>query len=259
MKAASPKLLEIRAWGSLHLGNGADYFNGCPNLTITATDAPGLGGTTTLRGAFSGCGSLKTVPGIEAWDVSGITDMQDTFEDVPLNQPIEGWDVSSVLSMYGMFEGASSFDQDIGNWDVSRVTDMQWMFNQASSFDQDISSWNVSGVRFMTGMFSGVSLSTANYDALLIHWSQLDLQPGVSFDAGNSQYSYRGAAARESIIETYGWNITDGGGTSLQDLSIPVYLVTSFLACLIGGLMIVVLARQRRRSSGRIISANRDV
>jgi surface protein len=176
---------------------------------------------------------------IGSWDVSSVTDMERMFfSALSFNQPIGSWDVSNVLYMNGMFRSALSFNQDIGDWnvsrviymngmfrdassfnqdlsawDVSRVVDMYSMFNGATSFDQDLGAWNVSSVRYMDAMFYGVTLSTSNYDNLLIGWAQLTLQNDVGFNAGGSQYSSAAAAARQYIITTYGWTISDGGQT----------------------------------------------
>jgi hypothetical protein len=64
-------------------------------------------------------------------------------------------------------------------------------------------------------MFDGTQLSTANYDATLIGWATIGtnetpLQPNVIFSGGNSNYC-NGESARDSIIQTYGWTITDAG------------------------------------------------
>jgi hypothetical protein len=79
--------------------------------------------------------------------------------------------------------------------------------------DQDLSSWDITNVTSMTNMFNGCTLSTTNYDAILIGWEAQGPQSGVIFHAGNSTYTSGGAAeaARNSLINTYGWSITDGG------------------------------------------------
>lgn len=150
---------------------------------------------------------------IGSWNVSSVTNMTDMFRDArAFNQDIDAWNVSSVTCMHRMFWGAFAFNQSIGTWDVSSVTDMTYMFYSASAFNQDIGTWNVSSVTDMDNMFLGITLSTPNYDNLLIGWSALTLQNGVSFHGGNSQYSAGAAAtARASIISTFSWSITDGG------------------------------------------------
>jgi len=62
----------------------------------------------------------------------------------------------------------------------------------------------------MSSMFDGVILSTTNYDSLLIGWNNQVLKPGVTFNAGNSEYC-NGEAARNNMIANDSWNITDGG------------------------------------------------
>jgi surface protein len=126
------------------------------------------------------------------------------------NQDISNWDTASVTDMSSMFDDAGAFNQDIGGWNTASVTDMSYMFQYAGAFNQDIGSWNIGAVTEATDMFYGVTLSTANYDALLQGWDTQTLQSSVPFSGGNSQYC-AGKAARAHMISADGWTITDGG------------------------------------------------
>lgn len=110
-----------------------------------------------------------------------------------------------------MFNGAIVFDQDISGWDVSSVNNMSLMFLDARAFDQNLSPWNISNVSDMVDMFDGVTLSTPNYDALLIGWSGLPLNNDVEFDGGSSLYSPSAQFARNILTDTYNWTVIDGG------------------------------------------------
>jgi hypothetical protein len=101
------------------------------------------------------------------------------------------------------------------------VSDMRSMFLQASAFDQNLEDWEpilaAIGVNFM----SNITISTANYDALLIGWAdamQAEYPNGSGYtitptwDFGNSVHTTGGAAetAKNTLINTFNWTITDG-------------------------------------------------
>ena len=146
------------------------------------------------------------------WNVSNVTYMNEMFRNAnSFNQPLGDWNVSNVSDMTRMFSGANSFNQDIRDWNVSSVTYMSGMFRDANEFNQSIEEWDVSNVIDMSGMFDGVTLSTTNYSNILLKWSNQTLQLNVTFSGGNSKYSDSVANNRQSMIDNYYWDITDGG------------------------------------------------
>ncbi len=172
-------LTEIIQWGDVVWSSFEDAFYGCENLKITATDIPNLSNVQSMRRAFMNCENIETIPSIESWNVSNVTDMGHLFYNVEhfnqdiknwnvsnvtnmaymfydaknFNQDIGGWNLSNVINLTYMFYGAENFNQDIGNWDTSNVIDMGYMFWGAGSFNQDIGDWNLSNVVYIRGMF----------------------------------------------------------------------------------------------------------
>lgn len=195
------------------------------------------------------------------WNVSNVRDMSFMFKKATaFNQPIENWDVREVTNMYAMFESATNFNQPIGTWNVENVIEMNFMFNEASSFNQVISTWNVSNVTVMiqmfrlaslfdqdlgnwnigsltdaTEMFLGITLSTPNYDSLLIGWNNQNVKSSVNFNGGLSRYCL-GDEARASLISNDGWTITDGGslGNNFQPLENQIATTSYVLPNILG-------------------------
>lgn len=148
---------------------------------------------------------------ISAWNVSSVTDMSSIFNGASVfNQNIDAWDVSSVINMSAAFNLATAFNQDIGIWDVSSVTNMSNMFS-SSVFNQDIGNWDISNVITMNKMFQSGTLTTTNYDLLLVGWEAQVEQPNVLFNAGTAQYSAGASATARAALVANGWTITDGG------------------------------------------------
>jgi len=168
-----------------------------------------ISGATSLGGMFLGATSFNQPLN---WDTSRITIMTNVFDGTTsFNQDISTWNVASVIRFDFMFRNAVSFNQNISNWNTGKATSLVGMFTNATSFSQNLGNWNISAVTSMTGMFDGVTLSTANYDSLLLGWSGEAVKSNVVFSGGNSKYSTAGQVGRDILTGTYGWTITDGG------------------------------------------------
>ena len=129
-------------------------------------------------------------------------------------------DLSNTMSFSQMFY-ESSLNGDISKWNVSSVTNMQAMFLE-SSFNGDISEWDISSITNMRNMFlSNTSMSSENYDKLLIGWSTLNTKAGETRIPSNitfsppDLYSCRGKQRRDTLTMRYSWNITG-------DESVPI-------------------------------------
>lgn len=182
------KLLEVQQWGGIAWLSLENSFWGCSNMNLTATDTPDLSSVTSARLCFAICGSFTGNSSVGSWDVSNIQNMNNFFSYSPFNQDISGWDIGSVTDMNSMFRSNASFDQDLSSWDFSNVTNM--------------------------GLFlQGGSLSTVNYDALLVQLESTNQNNSVSIHGGSSTYTSGGAGetARTALINDHSWTFTDGG------------------------------------------------
>ena len=147
------KIKSIDQWGNQVWQSMQEAFQGCTQLTYTASDAPDLSQVTDMGSMFEKATSFNGAIG--NWNVSNVMNMVQLFDSaLVFNQDIGSWNVSSVTDMGAMFWNAQAFNQDIGNWNVSKVTDMRFMFSSANAFNQDIGNWNVSNVTDMLAMFS---------------------------------------------------------------------------------------------------------
>lgn len=214
---------DISNWNVSSVTNMGGMFNGATvfNQLIGNWDVSSV---SSMANMFVDATSFNQ--NIGTWNVSSVNTMSSMFSGATaFDQDISGWDVSSVTNMSSMFERADNFNQPIGSWNVSSVTNMSQMFSSsipfsssrskqsllALSFDQNLGSWDVTSVTDMTGMFDGISLSVANYDALLNGWSAQSVQSNVVFSGGGSNFSTAAAAARTILAENFNWDITDGG------------------------------------------------
>ncbi len=159
-------------------------------------------------------GAQLANPDVSSWDTAAVTDMSFMFRGaISANPDTSNWDTAAVTNMNYMFKNATSANPDVSSWVTTAVTDMSFMFQSATSANPVLRNWDVSSAADMAFMLWGAStLPTAEYDAILVNYSVQNLKINVNFHAGNSQYCSNAAqTARDSIITSFSWTITDGG------------------------------------------------
>jgi len=210
--------------------------------------------------------ATSATPDTSQWDTTSVIDMSYMFYNaLSANPDTSNWNTSAVSDMSHMF-GSSSFLQplianpDTSGWDTSAVTNMEGMFEYATSFNRNIGSWDVTSLHNAEGMFTGVTLSPANYESLLVGWNAQALQSGVTFSGGKSTYCLETAtAARANMIASYEWVITDGGRYCSPAMTCDVNMVsgtTEYFNATYEACEILVLGPDFTAADGSNVSAN---
>ena len=191
------KLLDIKNWGAVSWTTMDVAFRGCENTIVSAEDALVL--PADCARMLQSCSSLTTL------DVSN-------------------WDTSSVTAMNAMFSNCFSLTTlDVSGWDSSSVTNMSFMFFNCSFLKADLSGLDIASAANLSSFAIGTQINeedglgnqiTTNYDNTLISWAAQTPVSGRNVHFGTAQYSLGGAAeaARTTLVTTYLWTITDGGG-----------------------------------------------
>ncbi|MEP1713105.1 MAG: BspA family leucine-rich repeat surface protein [Ekhidna sp.] len=238
----SPNLTDVTSMQNM--------FRGASNFDADLSSW-NVSNVTSMRSMFQSASNFDADLG--SWDVGNVTDMIEMFRSassfnadlsrwntsnaqlmgfmfsgaVSFTSDISSWDVSSVTTMTSMFNGASSFNSGLSSWNVSNVTLMRDMFRGATNFNDDLSTWDVSKVTRMDNMFNGTSLTSQNYDKILIGWAALpSLQEGVSLGAGGITFC-KAAAARSVLSNDFGWSITDADESCSDETDILSFVLTN--------------------------------
>jgi surface protein len=151
------------------------------------------------------------------WDVSNVTNMSSmfwgasTFGQNFRNASNTGkWDVSKVES-FSQFLRFCEFNHYIGDWDTSSATNMTSMM-RGTPYSYSIDTWNFEGVTSMDLFMSGTTISSINYESLLVLIESQNVQNDVLLTSSSSVSSgSAGATARQRLIDDHNWIINDGG------------------------------------------------
>ncbi len=258
------KILSVDQWGNVAWESMNSSFQGCTNLTLTATDSPDLSGVTDMSYMFRQAHAFNS--NIDSWDVSNVTNMESTFwEATSFNQDLDNWDVSNVTNMFRMFRQATafngslngwgtktssvtnmsemfffapSFNQDLDNWDVSSVTHMQFMFLAAGSFNSQLNGWGTttSNVQNMTQMFSqngSFNQDISGWDVSSVTTMQSMFQQATAFNQDLDNWDVSSVTNMQSMFQQAtafngaldGWGTTTG---NVQNMVLMFRQATSF-------------------------------
>ena len=123
---------------------------------------------TDMKGMFDGCESLSQIPDISIWDTKNVTDMSSLFAGCELLTSLPNiakWNTKNVLAMSSMFEGCQKLISlpDISVWDIQSVMEISEMFKNCESLVSlpDISKWNINNVTNINGLFESCESLTS--------------------------------------------------------------------------------------------------
>jgi hypothetical protein len=194
--------------------NFNDTWNGCTSLTsfptisaegsisrtwMNCTSLTGLGEGSYLKligtfgATFQNCFALVTLP---AMDTLSATDFgTNSFNLGPWNncRSLKSFpliDTRNVTTFYGAWQNCYSLS--------------------ASEFP----TLNMSKMTNGTNCFNGVKLTSNSYSAILASLCATNINTGVIFHGGNSNFTPAGSAARLVLTNSRGWTITDGGSAA---------------------------------------------
>jgi hypothetical protein len=221
------KIKDIKNWGTCVWTSMNSMLSNCVNFgAISATDIPDLSAVASMGQMFDGA-RFESINFV-GWDVSNVQDFYQLFRRAnrftsfsPVFD-ISGWDTSSLttlfytFSAYGQYGTGNAYIGGVNNWNVSNVTNFTNFLDSVTNLNIPNLSFESWDVRNMTSNFrTSQDLTQVNYDLTLIAWAaRTGYNTGKTVNFNNSVYTLGGAAeaARNTLINTFGWTIIDGGG-----------------------------------------------
>ena len=231
------KILDVSNWGGFDISNDRTFQN-CNNLDVTATDIPILSNVKSASALFQSCNLIYV--DFSTWDFSVCTNFRLFLgSNTNFTGNVEGVIHSGAIRIDAAFLNTPLGSPDLSTWDVSGITFWQdalrscqlgaltdvsgWVpqGNIVGAFlinpdfeGLGLSTWTIGAITGANAAFASTNISTVNYDLILVSWEAQAPANAVAINFGSANYTIGSAAeaARASLISTYGWTITDGGG-----------------------------------------------
>jgi len=203
----------------------ANFARSCSALTEILNAENLITSTCTTISRFTNSATSLVTIDVSNWDVSNVGVMNSVFNGCTLVEPVgfANWDTSSATNMGEFFRNAGAIEVlDLSNWSAPSGTLGSTLRQLGSITSLDVSTWDISGVTNLSNFAILTTIPTSDYDALLIGWT--GWSGGVpTKTVPNSLTPHFGASstftsggdaddARQYLIDTKSWTITDGGG-----------------------------------------------
>lgn len=135
----------------------AGMFANSTATSYSGLDAWDVSSVTDMTGIFKGAVNFNQ--NLSAWNTTSVASLQDAFNGcAKYNQPMGTWKTSNCRSFKNMFYGCSIFNQDLSTWDTIRVNDFSQMFMNAVAFNGNVSKWNTQSGNNFTSMFENATV-----------------------------------------------------------------------------------------------------
>jgi surface protein len=174
---------------------------------------------------------------ISGWDIGRVTSISNMFQTATaFNQDISGWDIRRLTAMTSMFSGSAwsnaNYSAALIAWNGLPDTDIDTPFaiTGVSSVADGVrfaapghslnigATVTISGTTNYNGTYRVNATSfassfdvTATFVSSETGTAQQRRRGSVQFHAGTARFSAAAAAARNTLVTTYNWAITDGG------------------------------------------------
>jgi len=205
------KLLDIKSWDTLDISLHS-AFQGCANMTISATNKPTVSSTNLLE-CFAGCSSVTSID----WggvDISKAEGMNAFCSQCTLLETIVmPSNSSNVDTMFNMLRDCDAIvTLDLSPLDTSSVVNMATMlYSMGSLANVTWGTFDIGAVTGIANFLGQTTINTTDYSTLLVNFDAQTVNSGLSFHGGGSKTNAAGTTARTSLETSDSWSITDGG------------------------------------------------
>lgn len=210
--------LDLTSFDTSNVTNISSMFGGCSLLTTVDLSSFDTSNVTNMGGMFYFCSSLTSLD-VTNFNTEKVTTMSGMFG---LCESLTTLDISHFRTpaltggLNEMFRRSPIAEVDIRGFDTSNVTSLYFVFERfqyPTRVAKGLETLDVSNMTNLRFAFLYAGPGTEQYDKMLINYSRQNLQSNVELYVHQAKYTPGGEAeaARQFIVDNYGWVITDGG------------------------------------------------